>query len=80
MVCKYRIYTMTINECMGNPRKAALNPIFSPKISPSESDCILARAFRAIDVGQEEMTEHWYDQLFLVSHLGVQTAHTLRAP
>ncbi len=28
----------------------------------------LARAFRAIDVGQEEVTEHWYDQLFLVSH------------
>jgi DNA repair protein SbcC/Rad50 len=28
----------------------------------------LARAFRAIDVGKEEVTEHWYDQLFLVSH------------
>ena len=28
----------------------------------------LAQAFRAIDVGQEEVTEHWYDQLFLVSH------------
>jgi len=28
----------------------------------------LARAFRAIDVGQEEVTEHWYDQLFLISH------------
>jgi DNA repair protein SbcC/Rad50 len=28
----------------------------------------LARAFRAIDVGQGEVTEHWYDQLFLVSH------------
>ena len=28
----------------------------------------LARAFRAIDVGREEMTEHWYDQLFLISH------------
>ena len=28
----------------------------------------LAKAFRAIDVGQEEVTEHWYDQLFLVSH------------
>jgi len=28
----------------------------------------LARAFRAIDVGREEVTEHWYDQLFLVSH------------
>ena len=28
----------------------------------------LASAFRAIDVGQEEVTEHWYDQLFLVSH------------
>ena len=28
----------------------------------------LARAFRSIDVGQEEVTEHWYDQLFLVSH------------
>ncbi len=28
----------------------------------------LAHAFRAIDVGQEEVTEHWYDQLFLISH------------
>lgn len=28
----------------------------------------LATAFRAIDVGREEVTEHWYDQLFLVSH------------
>ncbi|MBW6512088.1 MAG: SMC family ATPase, partial [Desulfuromonadaceae bacterium] len=28
----------------------------------------LAQAFRAIDVGQEEVTEHWYDQLFLISH------------
>ena len=28
----------------------------------------LARAFRAIDVGREEVTEHWYDQLFLISH------------
>ena len=28
----------------------------------------LAHAFRAIDVGLEEVTEHWYDQLFLVSH------------
>jgi DNA repair protein SbcC/Rad50 len=28
----------------------------------------LAKAFRAIDAGQEEVTEHWYDQLFLVSH------------
>jgi len=28
----------------------------------------LAHAFRAIDVGKEEMTEHWYDQLFLISH------------
>jgi exonuclease SbcC len=28
----------------------------------------LAHAFRAIDVGREEVTEHWYDQLFLVSH------------
>ncbi|MFO7983357.1 MAG: SMC family ATPase [Desulfuromonadales bacterium] len=28
----------------------------------------LAHAFRAIDVGKEEVTEHWYDQLFLVSH------------
>jgi exonuclease SbcC len=28
----------------------------------------LANAFRAIDVGREEVTEHWYDQLFLVSH------------
>jgi len=25
-------------------------------------------AFRAIDVGREEVTEHWYDQLFLISH------------
>jgi exonuclease SbcC len=28
----------------------------------------LAHAFRAIDIGQEEVTEHWYDQLFLISH------------
>ncbi|GAB4341485.1 MAG: SMC family ATPase [Desulfobulbaceae bacterium] len=28
----------------------------------------LARAFRAIDIGREEVTEHWYDQLFLISH------------
>jgi len=28
----------------------------------------LANAFRAIEVGSEEVTEHWYDQLFLVSH------------
>lgn len=28
----------------------------------------LARAFRAIDVGREEVAEHWYDQLFLISH------------
>ncbi len=28
----------------------------------------LALAFRAIDVGKEEVTEHWYDQLFLISH------------
>jgi exonuclease SbcC len=28
----------------------------------------LAQAFRAIDVGREEVVEHWYDQLFLVSH------------
>jgi DNA repair protein SbcC/Rad50 len=28
----------------------------------------LAHAFRAIDHGKEEVTEHWYDQLFLVSH------------
>lgn len=28
----------------------------------------LARAFHAIDVGREEVTEHWYDQLFLISH------------
>lgn len=28
----------------------------------------LAQAFRAIEVGREEVTEHWYDQLFLVSH------------
>ncbi|OGR33667.1 MAG: nuclease SbcCD subunit C [Desulfuromonadales bacterium GWD2_61_12] len=28
----------------------------------------LASAFRAIDIGQEEVTEHWYDQLFLISH------------
>ncbi|MDY0211795.1 MAG: SMC family ATPase [Desulfuromonadaceae bacterium] len=28
----------------------------------------LAHAFRAIDVGKEEATEHWYDQLFLISH------------
>lgn len=28
----------------------------------------LAQAFRAIDNGREEITEHWYDQLFLISH------------
>ena len=28
----------------------------------------LAEAFRAIEVGQGEVTEHWYDQLFLISH------------
>ena len=28
----------------------------------------LARAFRAIDVGREELSAHWYDQLFLISH------------
>jgi len=28
----------------------------------------LAHAFRAIDVGLEEVTEHWYDQLFLIIH------------
>jgi DNA repair protein SbcC/Rad50 len=28
----------------------------------------LAHAFRAIDAGREEVTEHWYDQLFLISH------------
>jgi exonuclease SbcC len=28
----------------------------------------LALAFRAIDTGREEVTEHWYDQLFLISH------------
>lgn len=28
----------------------------------------LARAFHSIDIGREEVTEHWYDQLFLVSH------------
>ena len=28
----------------------------------------LAHAFRAIDVGKEEVAEHWYDQLFLISH------------
>lgn len=28
----------------------------------------LAQAFRAIDVGREEVTSHWYDQLFLISH------------
>lgn len=28
----------------------------------------LAQAFRAIDHGKEEVTEHWYDQLFLISH------------
>lgn len=27
-----------------------------------------AHAFRAIDVGKEEVTEHCYDQLFLISH------------
>ncbi|SNB46279.1 AAA family ATPase [Geobacter sp. DSM 9736] len=28
----------------------------------------LAQAFRAIDHGKEEVSEHWYDQLFLISH------------
>jgi exonuclease SbcC len=28
----------------------------------------LAHAFRSIDIGREEVTEHWYDQLFLISH------------
>lgn len=28
----------------------------------------LANAFRAIEIGREEVTEHWYDQLFLISH------------
>ncbi|MEI6847590.1 MAG: SMC family ATPase [Chlorobiaceae bacterium] len=28
----------------------------------------LAHAFRTIDVGREEVAEHWYDQLFLISH------------
>lgn len=28
----------------------------------------LAQAFRAIDHGKEEVTDHWYDQLFLISH------------
>jgi exonuclease SbcC len=28
----------------------------------------LAHAFRSIDVGKEDLTEHWYDQLFLISH------------
>jgi exonuclease SbcC len=28
----------------------------------------LAHAFRTMDIGQEEVTEHWYDQLFLISH------------
>ncbi len=28
----------------------------------------MARAFRAIDVGREELSAHWYDQLFLISH------------
>jgi exonuclease SbcC len=28
----------------------------------------LAHALRSIDVGREEVTEHWYDQLFLISH------------
>ena len=28
----------------------------------------LANAFRSIDVGREEVAEHWYDQLFLISH------------
>ena len=28
----------------------------------------LALAFRSIDVGREEVAEHWYDQLFLISH------------
>jgi hypothetical protein len=28
----------------------------------------LAHVFQAIDVGREEVTEHWYDQLFLIGH------------
>jgi exonuclease SbcC len=28
----------------------------------------LAHAFRTIDVGREEVAEHWFDQLFLISH------------
>lgn len=28
----------------------------------------LALAFRSIDIGREEVTDHWYDQLFLISH------------
>ena len=28
----------------------------------------LAQAFRAIEHGREGVTEHWYDQLFLISH------------
>lgn len=28
----------------------------------------LAQAFRAIDHGKEEVPDHWYDQLFLISH------------
>ncbi len=28
----------------------------------------LAQAFRAIDQGQDELSQHWYDQLFLISH------------
>jgi len=28
----------------------------------------LAHAFRAIEVGREELTDHWYDQMFLISH------------
>jgi DNA repair protein SbcC/Rad50 len=27
-----------------------------------------AHAFPVIDVGREEVTEHWYYQLFLISH------------
>lgn len=28
----------------------------------------LSSTFRTIDVGKEEVIEHWYDQLFLISH------------
>lgn len=40
-------------------------PAFNLDASRREN---LAHAFLAIDVGKEEVADHWYDQLFLISH------------